>query len=487
MNQNTTPRWSFWAFIGTAVGLSALLALAFWNSPHPQPQASTRRVSLLEVLRGTNAEAAGNLDGTGSAQLVSGSAPLARREATPYEEEGLALEEVLPTEQGDGDVDSKVRQLSLSLPDLRAPEPVNVDMAQLSQSVLDSVQTNTEPTFDHDAVWVEHTVAKGETLSVISEKYHIKAETLLKVNNLSNAHKLAVGQVLIVPKGEEYAAEAREELIERQARVKAEEEHAEKVTFSEYTIVSGDSLWTIAGKFNLSIDTLLGVNNLKSDLLKPGVKIRVPNQDGVVTKVAKGDTLDKLAKKYDISAKAIALANNIDAKGKGLTVGQEIFLPGASNSVLAYRNSGSNGGLSQKAPTVAKASPNSTGRFIWPVRGRINSPFGWRIHPVLKKRWFHTGIDIKGNTGTPIAAARDGQVIFAGWMNGYGRTVIIRHDSKYTTLYAHASSILVKKGQKVKQGQTIAKVGTSGRTTGPHLHFEVRINDKPTDPMSYLR
>lgn len=485
MKNSITPRWGFWGLVVGMTVVSALLVLTVRNAPKPLPQAAARRVSLLDVLKGTEAEAAGNLDGVGTAQLVSGNAPLALRKVGNYEEEGLSLEEVLPTEQGDGDVDSKVRQLSLELPDLRAPSPLKVESAALSKSVLDSLQPEAEPTFDHDAVWFEHTVEKGETLSVIAEKFHVKPETILRVNNLQSVHKLSIGQTLIIPKGEEFADDAKAELEERQARAKLQEEQAEPVTFKEYKVQAGDSLWTIAGKFELSIDSLLGVNNLTSDKLKPGLVLKIPNQDGIFVQVPKGATLDSLAKKYDVPVKAVMLANKMT--DKKITVGKQLFLPGASKSVVEYRSASVGGGITAKSPAVAKAAPQSTGRFIWPVRGKINSPFGWRHHPVLKKRWFHTGVDIKGNSGTPIHAARSGQVIFSGWMNGYGKTVIIRHDSTYTTLYAHCSRVLVSKGQKVQQGQSIAHVGSTGRTTGPHLHFEVRINDKPTNPMSYLR
>lgn len=483
-------RWGFWAAVSLMFAGTCLLTFALWNSPEPLPENNrSKRVSILDIFKGAEATAAGNtLDGTNAAQLLSGSAPLALRNVPEYEEEGLSLEEILVTDQGDSDLDNKFRQLTLSEPKLAEPsleKPQQSFVAKDNEGLFDQV---IEPTFDNDAVWVEHKVQKGETLSTIAEKYHIPSNVILDVNGLTNSNKLSLGQSLIIPKEVKYAADAKAELAEQKLRAQQLEAQSKPIQYENYVVKNGDSLWTIASHFDLSIDSLLGVNSLKNpEMLKVGSTLKIPNQDGILKKVAKGDTLESLAKKYDISAQAIATANNLSSTKASLKVGTQLFLPGASNLVEAYRNASNGGVLQQKSPQVAQARPEATGRFIWPLRGRINSPFGWRVHPIMKKRWFHTGIDIKGATGAPICAARSGQVTYAGWMNGYGRTVIIQHDSKHSTLYAHASKILVKKNQMVKQGQTIALVGTSGRSTGSHLHFEVRVNNKPTDPMSYLK
>jgi len=123
----------------------------------------------------------------------------------------------------------------------------------------------------------------------------------------------------------------------------------------------------------------------------------------------------------------------------------------------------------------------------WPVRsGYITSGFGYRMHPILKKYHLHSGVDFAGKRGAPIFATADGIVIFSGWESGYGRIVKIRHMDGLVTCYAHNQKNLVEKGDLVKRGQTIAKLGSSGRSTGPHVHFEVRRHGKAINPMSYV-
>ena len=129
------------------------------------------------------------------------------------------------------------------------------------------------------------------------------------------------------------------------------------------------------------------------------------------------------------------------------------------------------------------------GKLGWPVPGRygISSYYGYRIHPISGVKKFHSGIDIPAPTGTSIVAAEDGVVIFAGWRGGYGNAVIINHGSGITTLYGHNSSITVSVGQKVSRGQTIAKAGSTGNSTGPHCHFEVQVGGNRQNPLSYVR
>lgn len=127
-----------------------------------------------------------------------------------------------------------------------------------------------------------------------------------------------------------------------------------------------------------------------------------------------------------------------------------------------------------------------TGQFSWPVSGPITSPFGYRIHPIFGTQIYHAGIDIGVPEGTPVHAADSGTVIEADWIGGYGNAVIIDHGNGLQTVYGHNSSLAVSAGQSVSKGQVIAYAGQTGYATGPHVHFEVRVNGSPTDPMGYL-
>ena len=142
---------------------------------------------------------------------------------------------------------------------------------------------------------------------------------------------------------------------------------------------------------------------------------------------------------------------------------------------------------------AAQSVVNGEGQVIssgsWPVPGhsRISSPYGYRIHPIFNTKKMHTGIDIPAPTGTPTVSIDSGKVIFAGTKGGYGKTVMIQHDDGKVTLYAHNSALTVSVGQRVKKGQVVAKIGSTGNSTGPHLHFEVRINGKHVNPVPYIK
>jgi murein DD-endopeptidase MepM/ murein hydrolase activator NlpD len=153
---------------------------------------------------------------------------------------------------------------------------------------------------------------------------------------------------------------------------------------------------------------------------------------------------------------------------------QEDQLQAESNQLSAIIAGGSSGGA------------HGSGQLIWPVAGPVTSGFGWRIHPIFHVRKFHTGIDISAAYGVAIKAADTGTTIYSGWMTGYGNVVVVDHGNGLSTLYAHMTAAAVGNGVNVTRGQTIGTVGATGYATGPHLHFEVRVNGDPVDPLGYL-
>jgi len=154
------------------------------------------------------------------------------------------------------------------------------------------------------------------------------------------------------------------------------------------------------------------------------------------------------------------------------------------------RQSESLGTMINKTSSTSSASIKVSSGFIKPIAGAITSPFGWRTHPIFKSRSFHSGIDIGGQYRAAIKASNSGKVIYSGWYGGYGKVVIVDHGSingkPMTTLYAHMDSISVSNGQYVNKGQVLGLEGTTGYSTGPHCHFEVRINGQPNNPLNYI-
>ena len=156
----------------------------------------------------------------------------------------------------------------------------------------------------------------------------------------------------------------------------------------------------------------------------------------------------------------------------------ERLLASSENITAMLRNMESSGGGS--------SSSGGTGRFMWPCRGEITSYFGWRTHPIFGTTKYHSGMDIAVDYGTPIMAADSGTVIYSGWLGGYGYAVMIDHGSGLVTLYAHNQSLNVYEGQYVSKGTCIAYAGSTGYSTGPHCHFEVRLHGEVTEPLNYL-
>lgn len=245
--------------------------------------------------------------------------------------------------------------------------------------------------------------------------------------------------------------------------------------FRIYTVEKGENYWGIAKTNHINIDTIVGINPYLKNLYA-GIDehLIVCNKTGCLYIIQKTENIYTIAKKYNISVKEIEKANNINIFKKifsPLRKGDIIFIPDAKPKLMTEPM------LKMYKEREALQSP---------LGGRYTSHFGYRIHPIFKKRKFHYGLDIKVYIGQPVGAANSGVVTAAGWVGGYGKYIKIKHYNGYETSYGHLSKIYVKVGQKVKQGQIIGKGGNTGRSTGPHLDFRVWYKGKPQAPAKYI-
>jgi murein DD-endopeptidase MepM/ murein hydrolase activator NlpD len=195
-------------------------------------------------------------------------------------------------------------------------------------------------------------------------------------------------------------------------------------------------------------------------------------------------TQELLAQKSEFQAQANAQKNNIDRlkQDRNALEAAEEQLSNDSNNIAALIQQRMD---EQARSRIAVVIP-STGLMGYPTNGPITSPFGDRMHPILGYVRFHAGLDFGADYGSPIFAAQSGTVILAGWYGGYGQCVIVDHGNSTTTFYAHTSDLYVSEGESVQRGQAIAAIGTSGLSTGPHLHFEVRVGGEPVNPVNYF-
>ncbi len=242
------------------------------------------------------------------------------------------------------------------------------------------------------------------------------------------------------------------------------------VTFQNYKVLPGESISTISRKFGLSnISTLIAVNNIDNvRSLRSGQTLRIPSMDGLIYKVQSGDSLNALSVRFHTSVEEILDAN--DLVTDSLSKGMELFIPGAKMS----------------SSDLKKAMGEL---FVYPITAswRLSSKFGPRKDPFTGVASNHTGIDMACAQGTPIRAAMSGKVVYVGWSNIFGNYVIINHGNGYQSLYGHMQKTLVKNGQSVDQSTRIGLVGSTGYSTGPHLHFTVYKNGKLVDPLTLLK
>lgn len=275
-----------------------------------------------------------------------------------------------------------------------------------------------------------------------------------------------------------------------------------------YTVESGDTISTIARRFGVNVGTILWANNLTArSTIRPGSSLKIPPVSGVLHTVKKGDTLQKIATAYKVAPDQITGFNRLSDDAT-LSIGEELMIPDgippeintpiairkpatsnirpdvpiariANKAVDVYQELTGKQDTREKPTDVKEAEEVKTTKLLWPTRQRIiNQYYGWK----------HTGLDIEGDYVDPVYASADGVVEVSGWNSGgYGLQIVINHGNGTKTRYAHNSKMYVKVGDEVKRGQVIAMVGTTGRSTGTHLHYEVYINNKRVNPLPYIR
>jgi murein DD-endopeptidase MepM/ murein hydrolase activator NlpD len=430
------------------------------------------------------------------------------------------------TKEGDS-IWSITRQFQLSIHEVAQVNKIEQD-ERLSPGQLIKIPTNEEDNSSSNGVvsTLTYTVQKGESLWDIAQQYRLSLEDISAVNDLNETNSLPIGQEIKIPidstKKEEAKKEEQSGLSFKKDKLNFQgmttslkQEFRDLVKEANSTGRENESLWTITQNYQVSLKDLSQTNDLVNskklsmdqiiqssldtrsvnkengkkesngkeplqNILQPSIdqkldfpvteqpaeqekstsvaQIEKPKKNGIHF-VQKGETLWQISQKYQVSVQSIVSANQISESGR-LVVGQRLVIPDTRNSSI------------------------SSYSFIWPLNGPITSQFG--IRNLRGRRDYHTGIDIDASTGALIKAANSGKVSFSGYINGYGYVVIIEHSSGYSTVYAHSASNLVKEGQNVTKGDVICKLGSTGNATGSHLHFEIRENGRPVNPLNYL-
>ena len=283
------------------------------------------------------------------------------------------------------------------------------------------------------------------------------------------------------------SGETREQSLSAHSIFAGEDEYIDTIRNVEFrdvelkivTIKRGDNFWVVARRNGVDIDTLIGANPYWNNLLaRTEQHIVVPSERGVLHFITDLDEIDEIISEHKVPADDVVI--------QSLPFMYRYYRKFVSNpSPIAVYVKGAR-------PTIANMTASLAAQFSIremfrsPLGGRFSSFFGNRVHPIFNRRGFHNGIDIAARRGTPVGSPARGRVISAGWMGGFGKAVVIAHPQGYKTLCGHLSRIHVRPGQYVYPGKIIGRVGSTGYSTGPHLHFTLWKNGREIDPMKVL-
>ncbi|MDR2785949.1 MAG: M23 family metallopeptidase [Treponema sp.] len=240
----------------------------------------------------------------------------------------------------------------------------------------------------------------------------------------------------------------------------------ETFKWQSYRVKRGDSVFKIAGDHAISMDAVIASNGLtNAKKLYEGQELKIPNMDGIPYTVKRGDSLLKISGSMGVPLTAILDANDIESDD--ISPGTVLFIPGAR----------------MKTEDLKLALGDF---FNYPIRGKLSSPFGWRNDPFTGVRRYHAAIDLAAPMGTMVKASMDGRVATVGYNATYGKFIILTHSNGFQSLYAHLNATSVSQGGYVSQGAKIGEVGSTGYSTGPHLHFAVYKNGRSVNPLDFL-
>jgi murein DD-endopeptidase MepM/ murein hydrolase activator NlpD len=342
---------------------------------------------------------------------------------------------------------------------------------------------------------VSYTIVKDDTLWKIATTYGADVSEIKRINSLTS-DALFIGQVIQVP----YSGSSAVPVAMQRSGV------------VQHTVAQGDTLANIAARYSISEETLrrsnAGYDGVLADTqLAAGLVLAIAPAEGIVVTVQAGQNMLAIALQNGITVSELSKLNGI----KTVQAGQYVFIPASARPVdvqtVQVQTSGQLQASAVAAPMksartlhfeaqkalLGRAStllasytpPKPSDSYIWPLSGRLTSYYG-RRNISVNGNTFHAGLDIAAKTGTPIAASRPGTVTKASWGGSYGYVVYIDHGDGSQSRYAHQSQLNVRVGQYVNQGDIIGFVGSTGASTGPHLHFEIRFNGRSVDPLGYL-